>query len=338
MQNRKVVLSVAVLLLGLSPVLALAQGPAETDANASGSLRETLSLDQGWRFHLGDVAFTAFGDSGGLAFGPPKINDHDAKTGAAWGAAASRFNDTSWRQLDLPHDWAVEQPFDRQANDSEGYRPRGIGWYRRQFRLDPAERGKNIELQFDGVATHCTVWFNGSPVQHNSCGYNSFYVDVTPMARYGNDLNTIAVRVDANIMEGWWYEGAGIYRHTWLVKRSPVHLVTDGVYANPVRAADGSWTIPVEATLKNSGRETASAVVDVKVVAPDGKEVVGGRSEAIRLDALAQGVARLSLSVPAPQLWSVDQPTLYKVRTTVLTRRQADRFRRHPVRLPHDPV
>ncbi len=319
MQNKKALSSFAVLFLGLSQALAVAQGPAETDVNVSGGLRETLSLDQGWRFHLGDVPFTAFGDSGGLAFGAPKINDHDAKTGAAWGAAASRFNDTSWRQLDLPHDWAVEQPFDRQANESEGYHPRGIGWYRRQFRLDPSDRGKNIELQFDGVAMHCTVWFNGSPVHHNACGYNSFYIDVTPMARFGNDLNTIAVRVNADIMEGWWYEGAGIYRHTWLVKRSPVHIVTDGVYANPVKSADGQWTIPVEVTLKNSGRETVSALVKVAVAGPDGKEIAGGRSETIRINSLSQGIARLSLSVPAPRLWSVDQPTLYEVRTTVLS-------------------
>ncbi len=288
-------------------------------ADSAPPLRETLSLDQGWRFHLGDIPLTAFGDSGGLAFGAPDINDSDAKTGAAWGAAASRFNDKSWRQLDLPHDWAVEQPFDQRANKNEGYRQRGIAWYRRQFKLDPADRGKNLELQFDGVATHCTVWFNGTPVYHNSCGYNSFYIDITPMAHYGNDLNTVAVRVDANIMEGWWYEGAGIYRHTWLVKRSPLHIVTDGVYANPVKMADGQWTIPVEVTLKNSGREPTSAAVEAKVVDPAGTEVAGGRCDAVSISSLEQNVAKLSLTVPSPRLWSVDHPTLYEVRTTVLS-------------------
>ena len=183
----------AAIFLAAASSLAAAQ---VTAAGPSPAQRETLSLDQGWRFHAGDIPLTAFGDSGGLAFGPPDITDSDAKTGAAWGAAASHFNDKSWRQLDLPHDWAVEQPLDRGANKSEGYRQRGIAWYRRQFRLDPSDRGKNLELQFDAVATHCTVWFNGTPVRHNSCGYNSFYIDVTPMARYGNDLNTIAVRVE----------------------------------------------------------------------------------------------------------------------------------------------
>ena len=73
-------------------------------------------------------------------------------------------------------------------------------------------------------------------------------IDLTPFARFGDDVNTIAVQVDANAMEGWWYEGGGIYRHTWLVKRNPVHIITDGVYANPVQDAQGAWTLPVEAT------------------------------------------------------------------------------------------
>ena len=138
----------------------------------------------------------------------------------------------------------VEQPFDTKANKAQGYRQRGIGWYRRQFKLDPSDRGKHLELRFDGVATHCTVWFNGTPVHRNWCGYTSFYIDVTPMARYGDQPNTIAVRVDAEDLEGWWYEGGGIYRHAWLVKRNPVHIVTDGVYANPVKSRMGNGRFP----------------------------------------------------------------------------------------------
>ena len=189
------------------------------------------------------------------------------------GCGRAENDDSAWRELDLPHDWAVEGPFAEQENIAQGYRPRGIGWYRRQFQLDPAERGQHLELQFDGVATHCTVWVNGTVVHRNWCGYTSFYLDLTPLAQYGDKLNTIAVRVDANAMEGWWYEGAGLYRHTWLVKRHPVHLMTDGVYANPVRAADGSWSLPVEATLENSGRDPAAVEVEVTLADPSGQEV-----------------------------------------------------------------
>ena len=148
------------------------------------------------------------------------------------------------RTTGLSKDRSIES-----ENPTQGYRPSGIGWYRRHFKLDKSDQGKHLELQFDGVATHCVVWVNGILVHRNWCGYNSFTIDVTPFPKYGDNVNTIAVRVDANAMEGWWYEGAGIYRHTWLVKRDPVHIATDGVYANPVRDDDRSWTIPIEVTL-----------------------------------------------------------------------------------------
>lgn len=271
-------------------------------------VRERLSLDRGWCFHLGDVPF-------------PEIQGHDntysnAKAGKAWGAAAPEYDDSGWRQLDLPHDWVVEGPFDPKANVSQGYRPRGVAWYRRHIQLDPSEKGRHLELQFDGVATHCTVWFNGNIVHRNWCGYTSFYIDITPLAEFGDDLNTVVVRVDAEPMEGWWYEGGGIYRHTWLVERDLVHIVTDGVYANPVREADGKWVIPVEATLENSGAETDDVDVEAALLDPEGKEVARAATRAT-VGALEQVVAKLSMPVARPRLWSVDEPTLYHVRTVV---------------------
>jgi beta-galactosidase len=207
--------------------------------------REVLSLDRGWLFHLGDVPF-------------PQITGHEAtyrnaKAGNAGGAAATRYNDADWRKLDLPHDWAVEGPFDPNANVSQGYRPRGIGWYRRYLKVDEAKRGRNFELQFDAIATNATVWVNGTVVHRNWSGYNASKIDITPYLRYGNALNTIAVRVDADAMEGWWYEGAGIYRHTWLVETNPVHVPTDGVHATPRQDKNGKWSIPVEVALANGG-------------------------------------------------------------------------------------
>ena len=270
--------------------------------------REHLSLDRGWRFHLGDIPF-------------PVITGHDmsyanAKAGKAWGAAAPDFDDTDWRALDLPHDWAVEGPFNPAANLSQGYRPRGIGWYRRQFKLDPADRGRHLELQFDGVSTHCEVWFNGTIVARNWCGYTSFPVDITPMAKYGDALNTIAVRVDAVAQEGWWYEGAGIYRHTWLTKTNALHLIPDGVYANPVRDATGAWTVPVEATLSNDGPEPKPVAVEATLTDAAGRQVARAQVMAT-VGPLDETTAQLSLSVPSPHLWSVDDPALYQVHTVV---------------------
>lgn len=275
---------------------------------SSASLREALSLDSGWRFHQGDIPF-------------PEIRGHgmsyaNAKAGRAWGAAAPQYDDTEWRRLDLPHDWAVEGPFDPSANVSQGYRRRGVGWYRRSFSLDAADRGRHLELQFDGIATHATVWFNGTLIRRNFSGYNSIYIDITPLAKYGRELNTIAVRVDAEPMEGWWYEGAGIYRHAWLIKRAPLHIITDGVYAQPRRGDNGRWKLPVEVTLASAGHAAAEGQVEAELLDANGRLVAVARAP-ITIDKLAQVAARLDMDVEAPRLWTLKDPALYRLRTRV---------------------
>jgi beta-galactosidase len=218
--------------------------------------------------------------------------------------------------LDLPHDFVVEGPFEETANVAQGYRPKGVAWYRRTFQLDPADGGKHLELQLDGVATNATVWVNGSVVAHSFSAYSSLYIDITAFARFGAEQNVVAVRVDADPLEGWWYEGGGLYRHTWLVKRNRVHLVTDGVYAHPRREADGHWTLPVEATVANIGEAPADAEVEVVLADPHGRPVARGTAR-VSAPPLGRSVARLSLAVAQPRLWSIETPTLYQVRTTV---------------------
>jgi beta-galactosidase len=145
--------------------------------------RERLSLDKGWLFHQGDIQF-------------PIIKGHDitystAKAGVATGAAAVDYNDKQWQQVNLPHDWAIFSAIDSTENVSQGYRKRGYGWYRRAFKLDSSDRGKNIEIQLDGIATNSTIWVNGTLVHHNWCGYTSSYIDITTLARYGNQPKVI---------------------------------------------------------------------------------------------------------------------------------------------------
>lgn len=265
-------------------------------------------LDLGWHFYQGDIAF-------------PTISGHEmsyknAKAGTAWGAAAPEFDDSEWRLVDLPHDWVVDGTFDPKANLSQGFRPRGIAWYRRYLHLDPADSGRSLELKFDGIATHCTVWLNGTLVHRNWCGYTGFSIDLTPFATYGDQLNTIAIRVDADAQEGWWYEGGGIYRHTWLIKRNAVHIATDGVWANPVKKENKQWELPVEALIKNDGAVPASLEMTVDLLDPEGKIVAHGSTRADSVP-LNDTTARLSLAVMEPRLWSLESPTLYTVRTTL---------------------
>ena len=292
------------LLIRLTGVL-LALLTLSCPAQAAG--RERLSLDQGWLFHLGEVPAPAVKGHG--------MSYHNGKANGAWGAAAADFDDSDWRRLDLPHDWAVENPFDQNENASQGYRARGIGWYRRYLQLPESDRGRHIELQFDAIATYSTVWVNGVVVNRNWSGYNARYIDITPYLRYGADVNTIAVRVDAQAQEGWWYEGAGIYRHTWLVKRDALHIATDGLHADPV-LKNGRWTVPVEVTLESSAKAARSAIVDLSVLDPSGAEVAKGSARA-QVGALDSAVARATLEIRQPKLWSVQQPQLYRVRAVL---------------------
>lgn len=276
---------------------------------ASGMGRERLSLDRGWLFHLGDVP-------------PTETADHDAsyddaKAGNAWGAAGTDFDDSTWRHLDLPHDWVVEGPFDPAANMSQGYRPRGVAWYRRYLRVDASQRGRAIELQLDGMAPHATVWVNGTVVRRSWTGYNGSNIDLTPFLRYGDEPNTIAIRIDANAMEGWWYEGAGMVRHTWLETRNALHVVTDGVAAMPRPGKGTSWRIPVEVTLNNSGRQAAAARVEVTLYDPAGKAVASNSAQ-VRLGELATTTVQVPLGVTAPALWSLEKTNLYRLATRVI--------------------
>ena len=272
--------------------------------------REVLSLNKGWRFHDGDIPF-------------PTIMGHGwsynaAKAGSAQGAAATGYDDSEWESVTLPHDFVSFQPIVEAANVSQGYRKRGIVWYRNVLKFDQSDDGKHIELQMDGIATNATIWFNGTLVCRNWSGYNSAYIDLTPFATYGEMLNSLVVRVDANAMEGWWYEGGGIYRDAWIVKRNAVHIVTDGVFAHPVKDEAG-WKIPVEVTLYNI--DTASHKVEVvsDLLDNNGKVLTTGKM-VIDVPSLQNAVVRFDMTPPAnPHLWSVDDPHLYAVRTRLYT-------------------
>jgi beta-galactosidase len=272
------------------------------------SPRRRLSMDNSWRFIASDLPF-------------PAIAGHEAsyahaKAGNAEGAAAVDYDDSDWATVDLPHDFALGQPFDPAANLSQGFRTRGIGWYRRTFALDPGDQGRHFELRFDGIATFATIWLNGNLVHRNFCGYTGFTIDLTPFARFGEDLNTLVVRADAQAQEGWWYEGAGIYRHVWLTIREPVHIATDGIHADPRRNPDGTWHVPVHVDIDNSGASIGLASVDAMLMAPDGGAVARGQTSA-EVGALDRAIASLDLPVVAPQLWSVTVPALYTLRLTL---------------------
>ncbi|HTB86080.1 MAG TPA: glycoside hydrolase family 2 TIM barrel-domain containing protein [Candidatus Sulfotelmatobacter sp.] len=218
------------------------------DATTAPSPREHLSLDRNWKFHLGDDW-------------PGALNL--AKAGASSGPASEKFSDQSWRSLDLPHDWAIELPFDRSADTSHGFKPVGpgftknsIGWYRRQFDLPAEDSSKRIWLTFDGVFRNATVWVNGWLVTQHDGGYYPFREDITDVLHFGG-TNLITVRVDATKFEGWFYEGAGIYRHVWLDKTAPVAIAPDGVWVysqfiGNVPEGEGHVAVHIKTTIQTT--------------------------------------------------------------------------------------
>ena len=272
--------------------------------------RERLLLDFGWRFHLGNE----WGSGQNLA-----------KAGAGLGPAGVAYSDATWRRIDLPHDWAVELPFDPAADGSHGFKALGegfpqnsIGWYRRAFELPAADAGRRLWLEFDGVFRDTTVFVNGWFVGHHESGYSSFRYDITDVANCGGK-NVVAVRVDASQSEGWFYEGAGIYRHVWLVKTAPLALAPDGVFVYS-RFKDnvpaGPAELHLQATLLNAGSAPADATVTWEVSAPDGQVVASAAQSASVAGATTLEVDQTA-KVESPVLWSPETPHLYHLATTV---------------------
>ena len=272
--------------------------------------RERLLMDFGWKFHLGN-------DWG--------IGQSLSKAGTGYGPASMDYSDASWRQVQLPHDWAIELPFDAKADGSHGFKALGtafpqnsVSWYRRTFDIAKADANRRIWLEFDGVFRDCTVFVNGWFVGHHDSGYTGFRYDITDVANFG-EKNLVAVRVDATQSEGWFYEGAGIYRHVWLVKTAPVAIAPDGIFVTSSFANNtptGPAKVQVQTELRNTQPTPASVMVEWQVLAPDGKVRAHGR-KTTRVSGAATSV-RYEGTVDKPELWSPETPKLYKLVTTVI--------------------
>ena len=302
--------------------------------NAS-PLRERLLMDPGWRFRLGDPvdAGQTFEYSEAKDLAKTRVEDMrweagptadplDA-AGANLGANVSyvqpAYADKAWRQLDLPHDWAVELPFDPEANASHGFKQldkaggTAVGWYRRTFGLPADDRGRTIWVEFDGVFRNSLVWLNGHCLGRNVSGYGSSYYDLTRYANFGGS-NVLVVRVDASRTEGWFYEGAGIYRHVWLVKVGPVHVAHWGTYVtSQLEGKNASVTAETRVSNDTAG-DTGCALVST-ILDEEGRAVTEAEEPAITIPAHGDQVVRQQLTVRNARLWSLETPHLYRLVT-----------------------
>ena len=280
--------------------------------------REKLSLDAGWKFKLAQGELLQPHENW------QKAGDYRQ------GVTGAGYDDTGWRDVDLPHDFVVEGGFvEEMWTGSHGSKPTGVGWYRRRFNVDAADLGRRFYLFFDGVFRDSRVYLNSYFVGQHASGYTSFYLDVTDVIEYGGE-NVLVVRADATRQEGWFYEGGGIYRHVWLVKTAPVHVAPWGTFVSTELPSPGTSRtahVRVETTLANRlSREVPCEVVST-LRNPVGEVVGTARSAAACAAGDETSVAQF-IDVAEPQLWSDRHPHLHVVETqVVLDGRVVDEYR-----------
>ena len=284
-------------------------------------VRETVLLDKGWKFSLGHA-----GDpKKDFGCGTEYFN-YLTKASSIHneGPYSLKFDDTKWQDVQLPHDWVTTLPYAAEASHSHGYKTVGwkypessVGWYRKQFTIPATDLGKRLMLRFDGIFRNARVWFNGFYMGTEPSGYATQVYDITPYVKYGKE-NLICVRADATLEEGWFYEGAGIYRDVWLEKMAEVSVAPFGtfVYAELQQPYDHA-VVHVKTEVINSGLKTQLYEVEQRMLDAEGREVAYVSGIMYPLLAKETRTSDHRIKISNPHLWSTTDPYLYKVETTV---------------------
>jgi beta-galactosidase len=252
---------------------------------------DKIPFDRAWRFHLGDPA-----------------------------AARRREPDYStWRELDLPHDWSIELPRrpDAPSGAAGGFFQMGRGWYRKTFSAPEEWRGKRVWIEFEGVYMNAEVRLNHELLGRHPYGYTSYHYDLTPYLKIGEE-NALTVLVDNDCQRNSrWYSGSGIYRHVWLHVAGPVHLDPWGVFVTTPQVSAEAATVQVETTVLNEGEARQTIILRSRVVAPDGS-VAASAEAPVPLGAGQSKAVAQEIEFAAPQLWSPDAPSLYRLESALL--------------------
>jgi len=253
--------------------------------------RVTDDFDAHWRFSRGDFA----------------------------AAMTPAFDDAPWRSLNVPHDWSIEGPFGPDYGSGNGFAPGGIGWYRKHFQLDPAQSGRRVTIEFDGVYDHSEVWINGQFLGARPFGFASFAYDLTPYVKGAGADNVVAVRVDhSRFADSRFYTGSGIYRNVRLVYTDQLHLARWGVLVTIPKISADAAAVRIETTVENAAAETKGFSLQSDLVAPDGT-VAASLTTAVPAAPGSVPTLVQTFKIPRPQLWSPATPALYTVTTSVQT-------------------
>ncbi|HOT15660.1 MAG TPA: beta-galactosidase GalB [Bacteroidales bacterium] len=236
-------------------------------------------------------------------------------------ASAINFDDSRWRTLNLPHDWSVEGTFDEKnpSTPGGGALPGGIGWYRKTFTIEKADSGKLFFIDFDGVYRNSEVWINGQYLGKRPNGYISFRYELTPYLHYGNTPNVIAVKVDNSKQpNSRWYSGSGIYRNVWIIKSEKIRVDHWGTFIKTLKDSAGIAIIELDIKIKNTSGKSAQLTVKSEIIDQKGIVVDNRKSKILSPNNAISGTKQL-FEIEKPNLWSVENPYLYKVVTTVIS-------------------
>ena len=318
MKNRFLILLSFVLIVGRDVVC----------ANAS-MVRERININRDWRYQIDDPdgVGAALHYSRLKPYLLPCANDFiifgkryqrpEGNPGENIAYVKSDFDDSEWRHLNLPHDWAIEGPFNIDYNGSTGKLPYwGIRWYRKTLELSQDDAGKQIYLDIDGAMSYASVWCNGQYVGGWPYGYASFRLDLTPYIRAGQK-NVLAIRLDNPDDTSRWYPGSGIYRNVWLVKTSPVHVEQWGTFVRNQQVDSENAVMEMGVNIENhAGKDVqvklqTSVYLQGKDGRPVGEEVTQSMTKDIAIKKDSWSSARFQFKVDKPKLWDIDTPNCY---------------------------
>ena len=228
-----------------------------TQSFAKVSQRE-MPFDDNWKFSLQDVN----------------------------GAEKPSFNDKTWRDIDLPHDWSIEKlleqevgkvigPFSKESKGTTatGYTVGGVGWYRKTFIINPKDKFQSTIISFDGVYMNCDVWINGKFLGNHPYGYTAFDYDISSYLNSSGKPNVIAVKVKNEGQNSRWYSGSGIYRHVWLIQKQAVSIAQNGVCVNTERIADNNAIVNISSEVENKSSKSTASKLLINILDSDGKIV-----------------------------------------------------------------
>lgn len=252
-------------------------------------LQKTINLD--WKFHRGDCP-------------------------EAW---FKGYDDSRWKDVTLPHDWSVAEPFSREHSSGGGYLSGGVGWYRTRFTLPEELRGMKVWVVFDGIYNNSMVWANSYYLGKRPCGYSTFAYDITHAAGFGKDPTQISVRVNHEYTaDSRWYTGSGITRKVSVIVKELLHIDSDGVFFRAAGAGAGSARVRARTAVVNETGEDASVIVRNMLLDGNGK-TVASMERGCRIPAGQTVPVEQSGTVRNPLLWSPDAPNLYTLKTEILS-------------------